>query len=373
MSRYVSNATVPELAERITAARRIMLTTHAKPDGDGMGASLALARALAPKGKVTDIFLMGPLDPSLRVVAGDTPFHMVTATPAVAAATAGGSSASPNAGSAAASSANPTLPGDDYDLAIVTDTGAWSQLEPLGPWLQRHHDHVIGLDHHAHGDDVASMRIVEPSAASTTQLLVLVLDELGCELTGGIGGVAEALFVGLATDTGWFRYPIADVEAFQVAARLLAAGVDKSRLYQIIEEQYRPQRLALQARALASVEYVRGGAVAMMSLRREDFEETGASEEDLTSLINAPMSIGSVRVSVLLAETAEGRTKISFRSKPTALDVNGSPQAGGPWDVNALAGRFGGGGHIHAAGARVDLSIEEARRAVLREVMSDER
>ena len=112
------------------------------------------------------------------------------------------------------------MPGDDYDLAIVTDTGAWSQLEPLGPWLQRHHDHVIGLDHHAHGDDVATMRLVDPSAASTTQLLVPLLDELGCELTGGIGGVAELEF---------FTWPRRHIESYLLVRSAISRCLGVSR------------------------------------------------------------------------------------------------------------------------------------------------
>ena len=341
MSQYVSNATVPQLARRIESARRIMLTTHAKPDGDGIGSSLALYRAVTAKGGSADIYLMGPLEASLRAIAGETPFMMVDA-------------------------AKSSLPGDDYDLAIVTDTGAWSQLEPLGPWLRRHHEHVLGIDHHSHGDDVASLRLVDASAASTTQLIVGLLDEMGCPLTGGPGGVAEALFVGLATDTGWFRYAASGAETFRVAARLLECGVDKSRLYQLIEEQYEPQRLALQARALASVEYTRDGAVALMSLGPEDFRATGGSLEDLTTLVNAPLSIGSVRVSILLAQTDPGQTKVSFRSKPQPVDADGTPCVlDDPWDVNQFARRFDGGGHTHAAGARLEMDIEQARQAIL--------
>ena len=83
-------------------------------------------------------------------------------------------------------------------------------------------------------------------------MLVALLEALGCEITGGTAGVAEALFVGLATDTGWFRYKAAGAEAMRLAARLIDLGVDKTRLYQLLEETSRPQRLALEARALAS-------------------------------------------------------------------------------------------------------------------------
>ena len=125
-----------------------------------------------------------------------------------------------------------------------------------------------------------------------TQLLVDLMDELVIKLVGERGGVAEALFVGLATDTGWFKFQNADSEAFRVASRLLEVGVDKSRLYQVIEETAAPSRLALEARSLSSLEYYKDGSIAIMLLREEDFKATGGSLNDLTGLVNTPMQVG---------------------------------------------------------------------------------
>ena len=333
MSDYVSNITLQQLAQRILAADRVMITTHMKPDGDAMGAVLALARALTAKQKTAHIYLMGPIERNLITIAGQTPFRLV----------------------------EHEMPGDDYDLAIVVDTGAWSQLEPLTPWLKKHQDRIVGVDHHTRGDDVASARFIQPKAVSTTAVLVPLLDEMQCELTCGIGGVAEALFVGLATDSGWFQYENAGPEAFALAARLLACDVNKSRLYQILEETFGPQRLALEARALASIEYARAGSVAIQSLRMEDFQIAGASQEDVTGLVNTPMTVGTVRVSILLTQTSPGLTKISFRSKPPPPDGRPNDFI----DVNALAQQFGGGGHVHAAGARMKKDLNETKAAVL--------
>jgi phosphoesterase RecJ-like protein len=248
-------------------------------------------------------------------------------------------------------------PRGEPDLIVVLDTGAWTQLETIAAWLRERRERVVGIDHHAKGDDVAPMRLVDVTAASTTQVLVDVLDAMGAELTGGSGGVAEALFVGLATDTGWFRYSNADARALRVAARLLETGVDKSRLYQTIEETFLPARLGLLGRALASLEFARNGTVAIMRLRPDDFRATGGRVEDISELVNTPMSVRSVRVSILLAQAGPKGTKLSFRSKPDA--------PGGVVDVNLLAQRFGGGGHMHAAGASVNQDVDAAREALL--------
>ena len=333
MNQYASNTTIAKMASRIMAGRRVLITTHAKPDGDAIGSALALTRALRNRGQAADLFLMGPIEANLLTIAAPTPFGLVERQP----------------------------PADDYDVAIVTDTGAWSQVEPLGPWLKKHHDRVVGIDHHTRGDDLAALRLVDPKAVSTTAMLVPLLEQMQCDLTGGVGGVAEALFVGLATDSGWFRYGNAGAQAFELAARLLERGVNKSRLYQILEETYGPQRLALEAKALASLEYADNGSVAIQSLRAQDFASAGASMEDLTGLVNTPMTVAAVRVSILLAQTIPQLTKISFRSKPAAPGAATSDFV----DVNELAAKFGGGGHVHAAGARIKADIDQARSMVL--------
>jgi len=336
MNDYVTNTTWAEIADRLRAARRIALITHAKPDGDAFGSLLALARALPALGKAADIYLMGPIEPPLLAVAADTPFHRV----------------------------EQTFPDDDYDVVVVADTGAWSQLEPLEAWLRAHHDRTIVIDHHAHGDEVGALRMVDPTAGAAAELIVPLLDTLGCELTGGVGGVAEALYAGLGTDTGWFRFAGAKARTFEIAARLLRCGVDKSRLYQLLEETYHPGRLELERRALSSVQFARRGSVAFQALRRVDLQEAACSVEDLTNIVNLPMVVREVRVSVLLTEIESSVTKASFRAKPS-LDAC--------WtlDVNRLAQEFGGGGHVHASGARLAMDLDAARHAILQAIIRE--
>jgi phosphoesterase RecJ-like protein len=326
MTDYATNAEWSDIADRVRSASRIALVTHAKPDGDAVGSLLAFKRAQpADDPTVTDIFLMGPIEGPLHLIINDTPYFQVETHP----------------------------PGDDYDLIIIADTGTYRQLEPLVDWLKRHRERVICIDHHANGDDgVAPLRIVDPSAPAAALLMVRLIDELGWTITGGHHSVAEAAYTGLATDTGWFRYENAQAPAFALAARLLEIGVDKSRLYQLIEETYPPERLALEVRALSSLRYAADGSVAIQTLTAKDLEETGCGVELLTGVVNLPMITRQVRVSVLLTETSPGETKMSFRAKPSLDDAPFT-------DVNALAQQFGGGGHIHASGARVDCSIAE--------------
>ncbi|MAD19191.1 MAG: hypothetical protein CMJ52_03090 [Planctomycetaceae bacterium] len=328
---YRSNATAVELATVLRAATRVLITTHEKPDGDALGTSLALHRGLRQLGIESHVLLAGPLDPNLLAI--QTPADDVRRFE------------------------HDGLPSDEAepDLIAVVDTGAWTQLESTRNWLRDRADRVIGIDHHARGGAVAARRLVEVECASATQALVPVLDALDVDLAKG--DVATPLFLGLATDTGWFRFSSAGPEVYRLAARLMDAGVDKDELFAMIEQNASPARLAMIARALGSLRYVSNGAVAVMRLTMEDFAETGASLEGLAGIVNTPLEIGAVRASILLTEAAKGLTKVSFRSKPGR---DGLAHV----DVNQLAARFGGGGHVHAAGARIQSDLDEAESAI---------
>ena len=334
---YRSTATHAEIARRLRAARRPFVTTHFKPDGDALGSVLALSRALAGLGAQVDAAVAGPIDRTILGLASEGEFRHAAR--------------------------GPVEPREGCDLAVVLDTGAESQLEHCRDWLRAHPDLVVGIDHHANGSAIAPARLVDASCASCTQLLVEVLDELGVPLAPAGGRrmrrtIAEAIFAGLATDTGWFRFSGADDRVYQLGARLLAAGVDKDALFRMLEQGDAPGRLALVARALSSIDYCCDGRVAVMRLMRRDFESTGTGVDDLAGLVNEPMSVGTVEVSVLLTESDPTLVKASFRSKPPAV-------AGGTFvDVNHLAGHFDGGGHVHAAGARLSGSMDEAAARV---------
>jgi len=335
MTQYTTNATHEQVAARIRGARNIALITHSKPDGDAMGCILALSRACDALKIASSAYLMGPVQPNLLMLAGDVDLIRLDD--------------------------EDNSPRDDHDLIIVCDTGALSQLDPIAGWLTARLDSIIVLDHHINGNLVASMRIVDAGAASASMIVQDLLPPLGVKPTGGPFGIAEALLLGLATDTGWFRYSNAGPRAFRAGAALLEAGADKGRIFAIVEENDRPERLAIKARALQSLEIMGSGRAALMSLTPEDFDATGATVEDLVAIVNEPMSIGSVRVSVLLSSTEGGVTKVSLRSKPPMESNNGRVRA---IDVNRVAMQFGGGGHIHAAGARVAGPIEEVRDKV---------
>ncbi|MDZ4831421.1 MAG: DHH family phosphoesterase [Phycisphaerae bacterium] len=339
---YISNTSIEALADRVRRAGRVLVTTHAKPDGDALGSVLTVVRCCAAIGVAAEGWFVGPFEPSLLSLAAPTTLELVDPK-------------------------KPHLPAADYDLIVIVDTGAWTQLETLAPWLRGRFERTIGVDHHARGDLVAQERVVDVGCGSCTALLARLVDALGVSMTYGAderghGSVAEAIYLGVATDTGWFRFANARGPEFSLAARLLDAGVDKDRIIETIEQNHRRERIKIEARALSGVRFVSlregRGELAIMRLSLADFRDTGAVLEETAGVVNLPMVVGSVRGAALFIESEPGLVKISFRSKP-------KDEAGRFLDVNQLAAKFGGGGHVHAAGAKMTTTLDEAERRVI--------
>ena len=153
--------------------------------------------------------------------------------------------------------------------------------------------------------------------------------------------VAGALFTGLATDTGWFRFANADRAVYLTAAKLIKAGASPVELYERLYLSDSAARARLIGAVLSSFELLADGRLAVMRITQEMLNRCGATREMTEEIINEPQRIGSVIVCLLIVEPAgDGPVRVSFRSKRGL-------------DVAAIAARFGGGGHERAAGARI--------------------
>jgi phosphoesterase RecJ-like protein len=178
--------------------------------------------------------------------------------------------------------------------------------------------------------------------------------------------IASALYVAIATDTGWFQFSNTRPYTLRLAAQLMEAGVDTDRMYQLIYQNERKERVALQTRAMESLELLEGDRLAVMRVTVKDFEETGANVPDTENLINIPLQIATVEVSLLFTEPLDfGPVRVSLRSK-------------GQVDVARFAEKFGGGGHARAAGLKVDgksfaQAHDEVVSAMVREMQQSPR
>jgi len=309
------------LVRRLSSARSILIVTHARPDGDALGSMLALAMAAEAAGL------------SVRLLSPDP------APPQYAFLCAGRQLAGPEQFASLAAAA---------DLVVVLDTCAFSQLEAIADELRRLRDKVAVIDHHATADDVGSIRWIDASAAAAGVMVAELIDALGWPIDLP---AAEALMTAVATDTGWLRFANTDGRCLRRAAQWLDLGVRTDRLYKKIYQADRPQRLALLARMLQTLELHADGRLAAMTIRKADFQATGALTAETENLVNEALRIGSVDTAVLLVEN-DDCIRVSLRSRDAI-------------NVAQVARRFGGGGHARAAGLRAKEDIDALRSRLI--------
>jgi phosphoesterase RecJ-like protein len=308
----------------LASARTAALCTHINPDGDGIGAEICLLHHLKGLGIDARVINTEPLptryrflDPDGAVEVFDERVH------------------------------GPFL--RNADLVIMLDNSAVSRLGPLEPSVRATRATTVCIDHHNVIDPFWAVNIVDEDACATGELVFQIIKALGgrVDLPG-----AQAAYVSLVTDTGYFRFSKTSPRCHEAAAEMLAAGVQPPRVYQEVFERSSPALVRLAGTALAGLRLEEGGRLAWITLTREQLAACGAESEDTSEVVNELLTIDGVRVAVLLKELDGERTKISFRSK-------------GDLDVNRLAARFGGGGHTNAAGAVLDGALSATLDPVL--------
>ncbi len=215
-------------------------------------------------------------------------------------------------------------------------------------------DKLIVIDHHATPGQLGGTMWNDPAAAAVGVMIAELLEALGWPADEG---VTEALMTAITSDTGWFHFANTDGRCLRRAAKLLDAGVRADLLYHRLFQADRPEKLQLMARTLQSLELHSGGRLAVMTIRKADFAETGASPEETENLINEALRIDSVEAVILLVET-DGKTRISLRSREDL-------------DVAAIAKQFGGGGHRRAAGIRVPDALDAIKPRLIKAICDE--
>jgi phosphoesterase RecJ-like protein len=309
--------------ELVRSRKRILLTTHIRPDCDAVGSQLAMAGILDQLGKEVHLVNAFDLPPGFRFLDPHSRLKRLG-----------------------------TVPADmleSIELLIVLDTSAWAQLGDMGEVIRTTKAAKAVLDHHVSSDDLGAEMFKDTSAEATGRLVVEAADQLGVELTPQI---AAAAFVALATDTGWFRFASTSAETYRLAARLADAGAVPDQLYKHLYENDTLARLQLIGRVMARVQAEMDGRLIHTWISRDDFDATGALPSDSEDMVNMTLSVGGTEVAVILVEQFGGGFKISFRSRSEV-------------DCSRLAAEFGGGGHRKAAGAFVREPLEAAQAKVL--------
>jgi phosphoesterase RecJ-like protein len=306
-----------QVLERIRADTRFVLATHESPDGDALGSLVGMHGLLVELGKDAEIFIAPedlPLPLEYRVFSLES---LIQAPPADIA----------------------------QRTVVFLDCG---NIDRNSARVLRDGAHLLNLDHHHDNTRFGTLNYVDPSASSTAEIVWDLMRELG---VGATPEVAQALYVGLITDTGRFMYENTGPRAHRMAAALIEAGVDVPGVYRRLYEEVPPEKLALHARALSRVRRFDAGELTLSVLSGEDFAEAEAEDTYSEGIIDQLRAVQGTKVAVLVRELTtgerKGQHKVSLRA--TEDDV----------DVSAIARAQGGGGHRRAAGFTTALAIDE--------------
>jgi bifunctional oligoribonuclease and PAP phosphatase NrnA len=317
----VSIATAREqdqVLQELREADKLLLTTHENPDGDALGSLLAMHRILEQLGK-DSLMYMSPDEFPLPFEYRGFTFDGLVGEP----------------------------PDDVAERTIVfLDCGNIDRM-PVD-FLQAEGLHILNIDHHHDNTRFGTVNLVCSAASSTAEIVWRLSKELGAEITPGI---ADALYVGLVTDTGRFMYENTSAMSHRMAAELIEAGVQPHQVYRRLWEDLPFRRLQLLQRALASVQRYDDGTITLAHLDKRDYEETGALETDSEGVVDHVRAVEGTKIAVLvrdlLSDGRNGLRKVSLRATDGSVDVS------------RIAREFGGGGHPQAAGFSSGLPFSE--------------
>jgi phosphoesterase RecJ-like protein len=314
---------ITALKQAIDGAKSILVASHQHPDGDAIGAVLALKAGLEALGKQVTAVSSDRVPNNLRFLPDWESIQVI------------------------AEDAPP--PQQVADLAIMVDVSVVARLGRAAPFLEAAKTLAV-VDHHQPSDDPpGDIRVIDPKASATCLILYLILPELGIDNTPAI---AQCLLTGIATDTGSFRFGNTDPISLDAASHLVALGANLTQINEEVWEKKPLSAINLLRAALNHMELHSSGQIATSYLANDDYAAAGATDEDSEGIVNEIGRVRTVMISAMFREPKPGKIRVSVRSR-------------GAYDVSAVCRLFGGGGHVNAAGCTFDTSMEEAIAALL--------
>ena len=313
-----------QLKQQIQNSKKAVILSHRSPDGDSIGSSLAIYHYL--KNYITDVKVITP-DPAPKFINWLEGFDLIISY-----------------------DQNIDLANEDLksaDLIFCLDFNTPSRMGDLEKAFNlKANPFIINIDHHQNPENFADYQLSDTSASSTCQLVFDFISSLGdiSLLTVGLG---EAIYTGILTDTGSFRFSSTSKHTHEVVAHLIGLGVNNSKIHSSIYDNYSVDRLKLLGFALNErFNIYEEFSTGIIYLNEEDLKQFKFQKGDTEGLVNYPLSVGSIKVSILITEK-DGKVKMSFRSK-------------GDIKVNEIANKyFSGGGHFNAAGGISDVNVLE--------------
>lgn len=304
------------VAEALLAHQHLILTSHARPDGDAVGSSMALALALESLHKSVTVVLRDPVPTQYATFAGVERIRIATEV---------------------------GLPRDAVVYLECSDPTR-ADIGGLGCPV------VVNVDHHLGNALYGSVNWYDPSAAACGEQVADVIDALGVTWSRAI---AEHLYLAIATDTGSFRYGPVTQRTFDACRRIAATGVSTSDLARQIFDSFTIGRVQLTGAILGAMTLHHGNRLAVLGFDDALLASCGASPDDTEGLVNLPLGAREVVAVALFKRQSDQTCRVSLRSK-------------GAVDVRHVAARWGGGGHVNASGFTISAPPADLRDTVVR-------
>ena len=318
----MTQATLAQIGSALRKHHRFAVLSHVRPDGDALGSQLALALSLQVLGKEVTVWNEDGLLEKYDFLPGGARLTRPSSEP------------------------------QDFDVAIALDTATQNRLGMAAESV-RHAKTWINIDHHQSNPGYGDLVYIDPTSPATGQILFELIQNQKLPMDPAI---AENLFVAISTDTGSFQYPNTTARTFEIGAELVRSGVDVGRVSQLLYENYPRRRTELLRELLGTMRFAAKGQIASFSLSLSVATKLGVRPEDNEGLIDHLRAIRGVIVAVFFEELAEGKVRVSMRSKNEKVDVS------------AICQKFGGGGHKLAAGARVRGTLADVEQRLLQAI-----
>lgn len=307
-----------QMIQSLIQAQRLLFVAHVSPDGDTLGSNLALCLSFLSLGK------------NVTVVCQDDVPEIYAFLPGIDRVRKPES-----------------VSGEQYDVAVAVDV---SDSLRLGSCKELYDAQPIRMvvDHHPTNDNFGQINWIMPEAAATGVMVLSLIKELGVALDKDI---ATCLYVAISTDTGHFEYANTNGSAMRAAAELVDTGISVNKITRHLYHDMPLPKMLLLSRALYRMRFEYDGLVAYIPLRHIDFIECGASEEMTEGIINYALEIRGVQIAFMATERSDG-IKFSMRAKH-------------PYNVASICQKFGGGGHVLAAGCKISDDLDCAVKTML--------
>ena len=306
-----------DVSNALTEYSRVILSSHARPDGDSIGSQLALSHTLRTLGK------------TVRIVNHDQPPPYLHALPGISSIEVADTVK------------------HDYDAAIILECGTLSRTEVNG--LDR--GVVINIDHHAGNSMYGHYNWHDNTAAACTEQIHDLIKELDVPLTTEI---ATSLYVGILTDTGSFQHANITPRTFDICRRVAAAGVNVADVGARVYQNSSIGKVRMTGALLDQMQLCYGDSIAVLRIDESLLQKTKCLPNDMEGLVNMPLSAKSIQVVIMLRAEA-ARIRVSMRSKKNI-------------DVRQIAVSYGGGGHRNAAGFSTKMSQAELESELLTQI-----